>query len=630
MIIVGFDFKKNMIVMVTQTQEDYDVLRAQRELSNIGCCEMQKSVFEVPVKSVYSLNTILGAIKDRITVDNSFNIWKQKQKVVAPVLIRCGVIYSRVYPGQLQLPIKEIEEATRFFLKAAVNMKKYKEGKWDGYVNLYDRRERKFPTGLLPKIQEVLDKKEIPYNIEIVYEEAPKPEFNWRVEDGLTPDPDQYDAIDAGIKGRRGIIKAPTGFGKTAILAKRLTANFSVPTLFVANKKTLLDDAAEEFRDGIKGLKKTDVIQIKDGWFGSIKIDGNTKAEDIKPLTAPIIVATIQSLHARFIDPRTKPYLLHWLHNVCKFVMVDETQAVGTPIWDEVLSECYAPYRIFLSATPRRTDGATIKIEAYSGCWLYSTTAAEQIEKGRLCELDILYQTYDHHLYNDDDADLVYADMYRMCIVENDERNKECVVKPTLEMLAEGRHVLVLIQSIDHGTILQRLFYEAGLDAEDVRFIWGETPDKIRTAAIKEFRKGEFKVMIGSTIFDAGVNIPVISGVVLAGAGNSDITLIQRIGRGARNSDYEEILGYLPEFMKKNDGKKITKVYDIIDMNSKFFHKQSKNRYYNAREEFGADRVHVAGGDNSALRKTPKRTVEVRKAVDQFSAQLDMLDQFAR
>jgi superfamily II DNA or RNA helicase len=631
LIYVGFDFSKNKIILVTQTAEDYTELRAQRELGSIGCCELKNGMFEVPSKHVYELNTMLSKqdMAERIVVDQSFKDWRQKEKVIAPIIIRVGVLYSWIHPGQVKLPVDEIEKKTRFFLKAAVNMQKYKDGKWDGYINLYNRRERKFPTGLLDIVKSVLNEEQIPYTVELAYEERPKPQFSWKVEDGLTPDPDQLDAIQAAYEGKRGIVKAPTGFGKTAILAKRLTAAFSVPTLFVANKKTLLDDAADEFRSGIKGLKKTDVIQIKDGWFGSIRIDGSTRAVDIPKLEAPIIVATIQSLHARLVDPRTKPILLYWLHNVCKFVMVDETQAVGTTIWDEVLDECEAPYRIFLSATPRRTDGATLKIEAYSGPWLFSTTAAEQIEKGRLCELDIMYQTYDHKLFNEDDADTVYSDMYKMCIVENEERNRECILKPTFEMLAEGRHVLVLIQAIDHGHILHRMFMETGLDANDVRFVWGDTPDKIRTEAIKAFRKGDFKVMIGSTIFDAGVNIPIISGVVLGGAGNSDITLIQRIGRGARNADYEAILGYIPDFMKEGHGHKITKVYDILDMNVKFFHNQSRNRYYNAREEFGADRVHVVGGDRSMLKRQTKRAREQKKAVNQFDAQLDMLAAFA-
>jgi superfamily II DNA or RNA helicase len=168
------------------------------------------------------------------------------------------------------------------------------------------------------------------------------------------------------------------------------------------------------------------------------------------------------------------------------------------------------------------------------------------------------------------------------------------------------------------------------VDPKDIMFIWGDTPDKIRQETISRFKRGELKIVIGSTIFDAGVNVPVISGVVLAGAGNSDITLIQRIGRGTRNCDYEKILGYTPKFIANNNGKKVSKIYDVLDVNTKFFHKQAKNRYYNASQEFGASRVHVVGGDKSALRKQSKAGKQLAKEVDQFSAQLAMLNEFTK
>lgn len=95
---------------------------------------------------------------------------------------------------------------------------------------------------------------------------------------------------------------------------------------------------------------------------------------------------------------------------------------------------------------------------AGSGQILFTTTAEEQIEKGRLCDLDIMYQVYDHKLYNDNDSDVNYNEMYKLCITENEDRNLKCVINPTLEMLEEGRHVLVLVQQIEHGQILKRMF----------------------------------------------------------------------------------------------------------------------------------------------------------------------------
>ena len=124
--------------------------------------------------------------------------------------------------------------------------------------------------------------------------------------------------------------------------------------------------------------------------------------------------------------------------------------------------------------------------------------------------------------------------------------------------------------------------------------MFGESKDKDRIKAIADARIGEIDVLIGSTIFDAGVDIPAISGVIITGAGNSDITLIQKIGRGARKVDYEEALGRLPKFMIGQD-QKVTKVYDILDENVKFFEKQAWNRYNISKEEYGAKRVKFDG-----------------------------------
>ena len=224
-------------------------------------------------------------------------------------------------------------------------------------------------------------------------------------------------------------------------------------------------------------------------------------------------------------------------------------------------------------------------------------------------------------MYNEKDKEIQYNEAYTEWIVNNPERNR-MIAQEVINLVNEGRFTLVLINRIDHGYVLYDTLVEAGLNKDDIRFIYGRTPNQVRQNSICAFRKGEFKVLIGSTIFDAGVNIPVVSGVVIAGAGNSEITLIQKIGRGARNVDYEEVLGYLPEFMKKNPNQKVTKVVDILDENVKFFTRQAWNRYKIAKEEFGASRVKIVG----QLHSVPKKRAKIRKQIDQFASQLEMLE----
>ena len=193
--------------------------------------------------------------------------------------------------------------------------------------------------------------------------------------------------------------------------------------------------------------------------------------------------------------------------------------------------------------------------------------------------------------------------------------------KLTDSLVKEDRNVLVLVVAIDHGHLLKEcLMRTMGYTSEDIRMVWGDTPTKIRQAAIEDFRKGKFKILIGSTIFDAGANIPAISGLVLAGAGKADITLIQRIGRAARNCDYMKVMGRIPEFMKGVD-KKCSVVYDILDVNAKFFRTQSRIRYYNACDEFGASRVHLVDARKSDLKSSKKAMVT--KEIENMTFNID-------
>lgn len=567
-------------------------------------------VARVSIEHIDKLNKDLIPFKKELRFDKTFIEWKAKNRGKKPILLKAGPVFTKIYKSSdCDIPHKDIEDVTKYFFKPAVNQKAYKDKKWDGYIHLYKRWLHQFPTGLLDVVEDVLKNKGIPYKVEYTYNTNPGRQFDWKAKDLFTLSEDQEQAIAACLDNGRCVVKAATGFGKTSALARYLTAERAVPTLFIANKKVLLDDAAKDFIDGIDGLDVSDVGQIKDGWFGDINLrkTNSFRAEDVKFAldNKKVIVATIQSLATRLNDSNTRGPLLNWLQNTCKFLMVDETQAVGTKQWDDVLEQINAPYRVFLSATPKRLDGATLKIFAYSGPMVFDTTAEEQISKGRLCELDIEYHVFDHKLYNENDKDLNYAEMYAGCIVNNEQRNK-IIVNHVFDMLQEERQVLVLIQIIDHGHKLKEILLENGLDTDDIRFIWGDTPDKARTEAINGFRKGDYRVLIGSTVADAGLNIPSISGVILCGAGNSDITHIQRIGRGSRTFDYEKHFGYLPKFIRESNGVKVTRVIDILDTNVCFFKRQAKNRYYNACEEFGADRVHIVGGDRSVFRSAPK------------------------
>lgn len=623
-----FSYKDNYIYIIMDSEQELkqvtDILNQHDFFLHNRATMMNDKTFRIHEKYMGTLNKIMLPCKKSIRTDSAFSTYVEKFKAqmvkhkgvqVSGLIInklphRCFMIGSRNL-----IPMQDIVKACRYFTQAALGSKKYKDGQWDGYIHLFRKRDMSFPTGLLSKVEEILQKHKVPYQISVQYEEHPPRQFDWEVHDDITPEPDQVEAINAGLKGKRGIMKAPTGFGKTAVLAKYFVAGFGVPSLFVANKKTLLDDASQEFIKGIQGLDN--VGQIKDGMWDTYKLNKLDKSQPFPAITSPVIVATIQSLIARLSDPMSAPALKDWLQNTCQFIMIDECQAVGTAMWDTLLDTCNAPYRIFLSATPWRTDGATLKLIAGSGPVLYTTTAEEQIEKDRLCELEIYFHKFDHQLYNDNDNGIPYSEAYAAFIAGNEERNK-LIVKLAAQLVAEERLTLVFVTNIDHGHLLRSMFLEYGFAPDDIRFIFGGTSNKERRQGIQDFREGKFKILIGSTIFDAGANIPAISGAVVAGAGNADLTIIQKIGRAARNCDYEKVLGYTPKFMQ-GKSKKCSVIYDILDTNVCYFRKQSRNRYYTSRKEYGLSRVHLADGAVPADLRPPKK-----KAIEQ---ELQVMDE---
>lgn len=209
--IIGFS--KGKIYVETEEVTERVKLRGLEGFEESGLRELSYGTFEADPSTVYELNTFLKPFKEVLRIDDTFKEWREGNIKQSPVIIKVGVVKSKIIPGRNKLPHEALEKACRYFLKAAVNMDKYKEGKWDGYIHLYKKYNREFLTGLLPDVIRVLSENKTPYSLDYTYERRPERQFDWGLKDDFTSDPDQVDAIQAGVEGKRGIIKAPTGFG---------------------------------------------------------------------------------------------------------------------------------------------------------------------------------------------------------------------------------------------------------------------------------------------------------------------------------------------------------------------------------------------------------------------------------
>jgi hypothetical protein len=100
---------------------------------------------------------------------------------------------------------------------------------WRGYVNFYDKDNGSFLTGLVPEMELLLRDMNVPYEV-CRLKDCPLP-VDLR-EDLLCPTivrprgqqlrDDQVQYLERMLEHRRGIVKAATGYGKTAVMAAYL------------------------------------------------------------------------------------------------------------------------------------------------------------------------------------------------------------------------------------------------------------------------------------------------------------------------------------------------------------------------------------------------------------------------
>jgi len=114
----------------------------------------------------------------------------------------------------------------------------YKNRRWDGKMHFISK-DGVFRTGLLNRVLEDLKKINCTPELEIETPNLEDPSQDWDIE-GFTYYGYQKELIRKGLKNKRGIIKSPTGSGKTLIMAGLVKALAGRKMLLLFNAKQLL------------------------------------------------------------------------------------------------------------------------------------------------------------------------------------------------------------------------------------------------------------------------------------------------------------------------------------------------------------------------------------------------------
>lgn len=430
----------------------------------------------------------------------------------------------------------------------------YQNGYWNGLVFLLDKKGN-FNSGLLPKVRDWLNERG-----EVFTETDKRSAVIPSIPIDLTkklqalkmvPRDYQERTLEAIKNNERGIIRSCTGSGKSLVAALATALLGKSTTVYVIGI-----DLIKQFHDlfsalfdepiGFIGNGVCDIQRINIASIWSIGC-----ALKVKPKN--ILLASEDNEDEKEVSETNAQKIVKMLAET-KIHIFDESHVVAT----DTITHIYwniNPERIYgFSGTPFRDDNTDLLINGILGEQIINVSASELISKGVLAQPIIKFLPVPKQSVGGND---IYQTVYRDYIVENDVRNT-MIIEQTQMLLDKKYTPLVLFKQIKHGQILLEKMQTVGIKC---KMLYGEDTLEQRTEVKRMLLDKEIQVILASTIFDLGIDIPMLSGLVLCGGGRSSIKTLQRVGRVIR--------GY--------KGKKIAAVVDFYDQ-CKFLKKHSEIR----------------------------------------------------
>lgn len=425
--------------------------------------------------------------------------------------------------------IRELDDELSFFIKGAEHSKAFKGYyRGDKFVN-WDGRKRLltsdmcFPHGLLERVQEFYNKRNIPFEL---VDARPKMEPAYPIDIfpklnsiEKSPYPYQIDAVNKAKEKSCGIIRSCTGSGKT-LIALMLTAALGKNTIIYVIGKDLLYQIHNLFSSvfeqpiGLIGDGHCDIHDINIATIWSVGqalgLKKTTKAEDEGDEKKP---------------PPQKYKDIRNMLGKMRVHILDECHLAACDTVQEIAKRVNPENVYGMSASPWRDDGADLLIESFLGKPIVDIPAKFLIEQGYLARPIIRFLPVPKLR----GAGQKYQSIYKNYVVENQARN-EMVVKGAVKLVEQNFQTLVLFNSLKHGKIL----YDLISKQMPCEILSGDDSSKRREEVKNKLENKELNCVIASKIFDIGVDMPSLSGLIIGSAGKSSVRALQRVGRVIR------------------------------------------------------------------------------------------------
>ena len=429
--------------------------------------------------------------------------------------IEVGIQKSQIYTDNPKL-MKALQKLYTFRVPGASYSSAYRNRSWDGKKR-FITQTGVFRSGLLIKILAHLEK--IDCTPEIKFS-PPKPSTpSIATFANINYYDYQEDLIKKALLLGRATITAPTGSGKTLIMAGLIKSLKNKKMVILFNTKQLL----KQTYDFLKDICKIDNLGL---CFGEGYIYGD------------IMLCTVQSIE-KILDTHL---------NEAEVIMVDECHEFcsGKSTLAARVAFPNAAWRYGFTATVPSEPIKRHALEGALGSVIQSVNTKELVERGKLTKpiIKIIEREYEAEW---EDQQLGYPEVYDKYIVFNKERNEK-IKKVVEEILngAEKPRILILTKSLEHGRTLEKSF-----TGQQCEFLEGAKSIGERYESISRFRHhGTGAILIGTRILQTGINIEEITHFINARGMKSEIATIQALGRALRVSDNKDEV-YVYDFLDK-------------------------------------------------------------------------------
>ena len=336
----------------------------------------------------------------------------------------------------------------------------------------------------------------------------------------------QNEVVTKVMDCSRGMIKVATGGGKSNIIAK-VVSEYNVKTMIYVVSLDLLSQMKETLEAS---------LGIEVGTIGG----GHCEIKDI----------TVCSVWTAGLACDQKDILLHSDEDVeidkwspselqreeikeavrrATLVILDEAQFAAANSIRMILKNSHsAVYRYGFTATPWRSSGDDILLEAAFGQKICDISASQLIEMGYLVPPKIAFRDI---LPHEKKLPKKWAAVKSSYIVKNDARN-DLLIRNTIKLLEMNRKPLLLFREINHGKTLLSMIP----DDVRVRLVTGRVSQLERDEIRDDFKAGKIDLILASTVYDQGIDLKELDALVLCGGGKSTAKALQRIGRVIRSN----------------------------------------------------------------------------------------------